>query len=142
MRGVANPETPRPRWALVGGGRVGSALHARLAGGPFEVLGPFGRDAPVPDADVVLLCVPDAEIAPAARAVRPGALVGHCSGATGLDVLAPHDAFGVHPLMTITGPETVFAGAACAIAATSERGRAAARALADALGMTSFEIAD
>src|SRR3954454_6476577 len=38
---------------------------------------------------VVLLCVPDAEIAAAAAVLtrRDGVLVGHCSGATGLEVL-------------------------------------------------------
>ena len=37
----------------------------------------------------------------AAAAVPPGVPVGHCSGATGLDVLAGHEAFGLHPLMTV-----------------------------------------
>ena len=32
---------------------------------------------------------------------RRGVPVGHCSGATGLDVLAGHEAFALHPLMTV-----------------------------------------
>jgi hypothetical protein len=68
--------------------------------------------------------VPDAEIAAAARAVPPrhGLLVGHCSGATGLDVLAPHEGFSLHPLMTVPREGAVLAGAGCAVA-----GRHAAR---------------
>ena len=36
---------------------------------------------------LVLLCVPDDAIAAAAAAIVPGPLVGHCSGASGLDML-------------------------------------------------------
>ena len=43
--------------------------------------------------------------------VSAGRLVGHCSGATGLDVLAPHEAFSLHPLMTVTAQGAQFAGA-------------------------------
>src|SRR3954452_25428713 len=83
------------RCAVVGRGRMGSALTAALALGE-----PLGRGADAADADVVLLAVPDAEIAAAAAAIAPGRLVGHLSGATTLDPLAPHEAFSLHPLMT------------------------------------------
>ncbi|HEX6389638.1 MAG TPA: Rossmann-like and DUF2520 domain-containing protein [Solirubrobacteraceae bacterium] len=132
--------------AIVGRGRMGTALAAALSACGHSVTGPLGRgrhDAPA-QAGVVLLCVPDAEIAAAAAAVppRPGLLVGHCSGATGLDVLAPHEALGLHPLMTVTGPGASFAGAGAAVAGTTERAHATARALAVSLGMRPFAVAD
>ena len=76
------------RLAIVGRGRLGNALAAALRGGPDAALGPFGRGYDGEGADVVLLCVPDGEIAAAASAIAAGPLVGHCSGATGLDPLA------------------------------------------------------
>jgi predicted short-subunit dehydrogenase-like oxidoreductase (DUF2520 family) len=92
----------------------------------------------------VLLCVPDGEIAAAAAAMAPrhGLLVGHCSGATGLGALAPHEALGLHPLMTVTAEGAAFAGAGCAVAGSTERALRTARSLAQALGMRPFPIAD
>jgi predicted short-subunit dehydrogenase-like oxidoreductase (DUF2520 family) len=87
--------------AIVGAGRLGAALAAALRRSGLEIDGPLGRGADPIGADAVLLCVPDAEIAAAAAAVTPGVPVGHCSGATGLDVLAGHEAFAFHPLMTV-----------------------------------------
>src|ERR1700749_2185293 len=108
---------------IVGPGRLGPARAAALnaAGGP--VVGPLGRGADGAGAGIVLLCVPDREIAGAARAVplREGLLVGHCSGAPGLDPLRPHEAFGLHPLMTVTHQGATFAGAGCAVAGTTLR---------------------
>ena len=76
------------------------------------------------------------------RPIAPGPLVGHCSGATGLDVLAPHEAFALHPLMTVTRAGADFAGAGCAIGGSTPRALDLARRLAAALGMRAFEIAD
>ena len=87
--------------AIVGAGRLGSALSAALDAAGYAVLGPLARGADARGATAVLLCVPDGEIAAAAAAVAPGPLVGHCSGATGLEPLAPHEAFSLHPLMTV-----------------------------------------
>ena len=87
--------------------------------------------------DVVLLCVPDAEIANAAAAVDAG-FVGHVSGATPLD----HVDFGLHPLQTVTGPEADFTGCGCAIAGSSPEALELARALALAVRMEPFEIDD
>jgi predicted short-subunit dehydrogenase-like oxidoreductase (DUF2520 family) len=123
--------------AIVGGGRLGRALTGALG-----ATGPFGRGHDGAGADVVLLCVPDAEVASAAGAIAPGPLVGHCSGATGLDVLTPHEAFGMHPLMTVTRRGAVFAGAGAAIAGSTPRALTVARQLAERLGMRPFEIAD
>lgn len=68
---------------VIGAGRLGTAQAAALHAAP-----PLGRNADPAGADLVLRCAPDAEIAAAAAAAAPGPLVGHCSGALGLDVLA------------------------------------------------------
>jgi predicted short-subunit dehydrogenase-like oxidoreductase (DUF2520 family) len=130
--------------AIVGRGRMGPALAGALSAAGHPVTGPFGRGADGADADIVLLCVPDAEIAAAARAIvaRDGLLVGHCSGATGLGVLAPHEAFGLHPLMTVTHVTAAFAGAGCAVAGSTDRAMQAARTLVRMLDMRPFAIAD
>jgi predicted short-subunit dehydrogenase-like oxidoreductase (DUF2520 family) len=135
------PFTPA-RCAIVGAGRLGRALAAALPAAGIEVDGPLGRGADGAGTGVVLLSVPDAEIAAAARCIGPGPLVGHCSGATGLDVLAPHEAFGLHPMMTVTAAGADFAGAGAAIGGTSDRALATARALAEALGLLPFAIDD
>jgi predicted short-subunit dehydrogenase-like oxidoreductase (DUF2520 family) len=125
---------------VVGSGRMGPALATALRAAGLEVTGPLGRGERCPhEADCVLLCVPDGEIANAARDVPPGPLVGHVSGATTLAPLAPHEAFSMHPLMTV--PAT-FQGAGAAVAGTTDRALATATALAEALGMRAFEIAD
>ena len=130
--------------AIVGRGRLGPALAAALDAAGRRVLGPLGRGADGADADVVLLCVPDAEIGAAARAVPPreGLIVGHCSGATGLDVLRPHEALGLHPLMTVTHAGAAFAGAGCAIGGSTLRALEVAESLAAAVGMRPFPVAD
>jgi predicted short-subunit dehydrogenase-like oxidoreductase (DUF2520 family) len=130
--------------AIVGRGRMGPALARALSAAGHPVIGPLGRGADGAGADVVLLCVPDAEIAAAAAAVAPrdGLLVGHCSGATGLDVLQPHEALGLHPLMTVTKERAAFAGAGCAVAGSTARAAATAEALAESLGMRPFDVAD
>jgi predicted short-subunit dehydrogenase-like oxidoreductase (DUF2520 family) len=129
--------------AIIGAGRLGTALAAALRAAGQRVDGPLGRGAAPTGAGTVLLCVPDGEIAATAAAVPRGPLVGHCSGATGLDVLDGHEAFSLHPLMTVpdgAGPG-VFAGAGCAVDGSSPRALAAAGALAAALGMRSTRVA-
>jgi predicted short-subunit dehydrogenase-like oxidoreductase (DUF2520 family) len=129
--------------ALVGAGRLGTALARALAEAGFAVTGPLRRGERPGGVDAVLLCVPDAEIASAAAGVAPGPLVGHCSGATGLAPLAGHEAFGLHPLMTVpAGGSARFAGAGCAVAGSTPRALAAALELAGALGMKAVEVAD
>jgi predicted short-subunit dehydrogenase-like oxidoreductase (DUF2520 family) len=130
--------------AIVGRGRMGPALARALSAAGHSVLGPLGRGADAAGASVVLLCVPDGQIAAAATAIPPrdGLVVGHCSGATGLDVLAPHEALGLHPLMTVTPEGAAFAGAGCAVAGSTDNARRTARALAHSLGMRPFEVAD
>ena len=80
---------------VIGSGRVGSAVSARLQ----------ERGLQLDDADpgLVLLCVPDRSIGEAAAYVAPGPWVAHVSGATPLAALAPHvRRFSVHPLQTFT----------------------------------------
>ncbi len=142
-------DTPfRSRLAIVGRGRLGGALvdsltrtDGRLPGG-IEVLGPLGRGYDGADADVVLLCVPDEEIETAARVIAPGRLVGHCSGATPLDVLAPHERFSLHPLMTVTATGARFGGAGAAVAGSSDRAQRLAHDLAEALELVPVHIAE
>ena len=124
--------------AVVGDGRMGRALVAALAG----AAGPFGRGFDGSEFDAVLLAVPDAQISVAAAAVLHGPMVGHCSGAHGLDVLVPHEAFGLHPLMTVTQAGATFAGAGAAVAGSTAAALAFAQALAAELGMHAVEIAD
>ncbi len=130
------------RLAVVGQGRLGTALSAALDERGCRLIGPLGRGADAGGADAVLLCVPDAEVPAAAAALAPGRLVGHCSGATGLAVLAPHEAFSLHPLMTVTAAGATFAGAGAAIAGSTPRALAFARSLAEALGMLPFELGE
>ena len=135
----------RPRVAVVGGGRLGTAFSAALSEAGWDVLGPLGRRADPRGCEVVLLCVPDSQIALAAAAVtpRPGLLVGHCSGATALGPLAPHEAFGLHPLMTVpAGGPTSFDGATAAVAGTTTRALEVAETLARSLGMSPVEVDD
>ena len=128
--------------AIVGQGRLGTALAAALREAGWPVEGPLGRRADPSGVDAVLLCVPDDQIVPAAELIAPGPLVGHCSGATGLDALAPHEAFSLHPLMTVTADGARFAGAGAAIAGATLRALELAKRLANALEMRPVEIAD
>ncbi len=128
------------RIAVVGPGRLGRAFADALR--PFANIDLQGRGATGADADLVLLCVPDGQIAAAAELIAPGRLVGHCSGATSLDVLHPHEAFGLHPLMTVTAAGAPFAGAGAAIGGTTPRARAAAAALAETLGLRAVVLDD
>ena len=122
---------------VVGAGRVGSAVAVRLRERGVEL-----RDG---DAELVLLCVPDAAIADVANTVAPGPWVAHVSGATPLAALAPHTRrFSVHPLQTFTrarGPEQLD-GAYAAVTADTEEARELGFELARTLGLEPFELAD
>ncbi len=136
-------DTPaRARLAIIGRGRVGNAFAGALARVGYEVSGPLSRGADGSGADAVLLCVPDGEIARAAAHVTPGPLVGHCSGATGLAELTPHEGFSLHPLMTVTAQGADFAGAGAAIDGTTPRALDLAAELAQALGMVPVQVAE
>ncbi len=127
------------RVAVVGAGRLGTALATALSDAGLKVEGPLRRgEVPSRDAGVVLLCVPDREIGSAAASIAPGPLVGHCSGVTTLEPLGSHPGFSLHPLMTIpAGGVASFPGVACAVS-----GDAVADSLARRLGMRPIAIAD
>ena len=132
--------------AVVGAGRLGTALTAALRAAGLSVTGPLGRAPDVSGASLALLCVPDGQIAAAAAAIAGGSqgmLVGHCSGATTLEELGDREAFSLHPLMTVPAgsPPSVFAGAAAAVEGSSPRALAAAEALAEQLGMRPMRVA-
>jgi predicted short-subunit dehydrogenase-like oxidoreductase (DUF2520 family) len=118
-------------------GRVGSAMGARLRERGLEL-----RDG---DAELVLLCVPDAAIAEVARSIAQGPWVAHTSGATPLDALDPHERrFGLHPLQTFTkrrGAEQLD-GAYAAISGETDEALRVGHWLARLLGLTPFELAD
>lgn len=129
---------------IVGQGRVGGALACALREAGHRVDGPVGRGEG-PAGDIVLLCVPDAEIGAAAAAVAGTArFAGHTSGATPLTALdaAGAEAFGLHPLQTIAGPDADLRGCGCAVAGATPEALALARRLAQDLGMHATELAD
>ena len=128
---------------VVGTGRVGAALAARLAERlPTRTT---GRELDCSEADLVLLCVPDRAIADVAAAIPVGPWVAHTSGATTLDALAPHGRrFSLHPLQTFTlarGPEQLD-GAWAAVTGKSEAALGAGYGLARLLRLNAFELAD
>ena len=133
-------ESTLERCAIVGAGRLGHALAAALRDAGLEVEGPLGRGAR-PEAPVVLLTVPDGEIRAAAEATQ-AQLIGHCSGATTLEVFGDREGFSLHPLMTVPEHGASFAGAGCAVAGTSDRALEVARGLAQALQMTAVDVLD
>ncbi|WP_218157682.1 Rossmann-like and DUF2520 domain-containing protein [Saccharopolyspora shandongensis] len=136
-------DLPEGPVAIVGQGRMGTALARSLRDAGTEIVGPLGRDPDVGNAPVVLLCVPDGAIADVAARLRLGIVVGHCSGATGLGVLGEHEGFSLHPLMTITrAAPASFDGCAAAIAGTTQRGSEVARKLAMSLGMRPIAVAE
>jgi len=122
--------------ALVGAGRLGGALGRLLAGAGYRIAAVVtrspataaaaarfvGAGEPTTDAgaaagaDIVLVTTPDDAIAAVcaslagAGALRPGALVAHCSGAHTLELLAPARAVGaeravLHPLQSVPSME-------------------------------------
>jgi predicted short-subunit dehydrogenase-like oxidoreductase (DUF2520 family) len=119
------------------GGRAGSAIAARLRERGVDLLEDGG--------DLVVLCVPDAVIADAARAIAPGPWLAHVSGTTPLAALDPHvRRFSVHPLQTLVksrGPEQLD-GAFAAVTAETAEARERADWLATTLGLEPFLLDD
>ena len=121
---------------VIGSGRVGSAVAARLRERGVRV------DA---EGELVLFCVPDDAITEVAAKTDVGPWVAHVSGATPLSALEPHRRrFSLHPLQTFTrarGPEQLD-GAWAAVTAESDAARATGYGLAEILGLRAFELAD
>ncbi|WP_404429969.1 DUF2520 domain-containing protein [Microbacterium lacus] len=128
---------------IVGRGRVGRALAAAFEAAGITVTGPTVRGESVPDGDLILVCVPDAEIARVIATLgdHPG-LVGHVSGATSLaDASAD---FSLHPLQTFAGSEgaEAFHGIGCAVAGRTPAALEVAEELAIRIGARPFRIDD
>ena len=151
------------RVAIVGPGRLGTAIAAALTQAGVAVDGPYGRRDPIAErlgprrprpgrrqrrqrrCRTRSCCVsrtPRSRPSPAS--IATGAPVGHCSGATTLDVLAPHERFSLHPLMTVPAdaPADVLAEAGAAVAGSTPRALALALALAQRLAMRPIEIVE
>lgn len=120
---------------IVGPGRMGAALASALSEAGVAVRGPLGRGADAAGAAVVILCVPDREIAAASHALTHGAIVGHVSASADIELLVPHERFTLHPLLSVVGAGASFAGAACAVDGSTPRAVDVARALAGRLQM-------
>jgi predicted short-subunit dehydrogenase-like oxidoreductase (DUF2520 family) len=122
---------------VIGAGRVGSAIAARLR--------ERGIDAGSDEPELVLLCVPDRAIADVAQTTATGPWLAHVSGATPLAALEPHERrFVLHPLQTFTrdrGAEQLD-GAFAAITAETEEALRVADWLARVLGLEPFPLAD
>ncbi len=126
---------------------MGTALTTALFEAGYRTDGPAGRGA-VPAGEVILLCVPDAEIHSAAAAVAGAArFVGHTSGATSLEALEPAarggaELLGLHPLQSLADDHASLRGIGCAVAGSSPAAEAAATVIANDLGMSPFVIDD
>ncbi len=163
-----DPAPARLTVGIVSAGRVGSALGAALERAGHVVFGvaaisdasvqraqnrlPDSQILPVEEiaarSELLLLAVPDTELAGLARglasakAVRPGTIVAHTSGANGVGVLAPLTELGamplaIHPAMTFTGHDEDLSrlGNACfGITAADEIGYAIGQALVIEMG--------
>jgi predicted short-subunit dehydrogenase-like oxidoreductase (DUF2520 family) len=128
---------------VVGAGRVGSAVAARL--GERVSTRVVGRDLACLDSDLVLLCVPDRSIAEVAAAIPLGPWIAHTSGACTLDTLDPHTRrFSLHPLQTFVsdrGPEQLD-GAWAAVSGESSPAIETGFGVARLLGLTPFPLDD
>jgi predicted short-subunit dehydrogenase-like oxidoreductase (DUF2520 family) len=138
-----------PALAIIGAGQIGRAIHhtARAEGIDSRLAGRADALQACEGADAALLCVPDAAIEEACEAIAAAPLrfVGHTSGVAGPDPLrsataSGAEAFGLHPLQTITGDNPELIGAACAVSGSTPAALALARSLARRLGMRPFEL--
>ena len=128
---------------VVGPGRVGTAVAARLAESlPTRLT---GHELETGDADLVVLCVPDRAVPEVAAAIPPGPWLTHTSGARTLAALDPHvRRFGLHPLQTFVrdrGPEQLD-GAWAAVSGEDDEALRAGFRLAALLRLRPFELDD
>jgi predicted short-subunit dehydrogenase-like oxidoreductase (DUF2520 family) len=152
MRELERDDIPSPLSAapliVVGRGRVGRSLAAAAERAGIEV-GLVSHEVveSIPPGAAVLLCVPDEAIGEVCARLKDAApaFVGHLSGATTLEALAPAadrgaGTFSLHPLQSFADGETPVEGTPTAIAGSTEESLANARSLAEALGMRPFEV--
>jgi predicted short-subunit dehydrogenase-like oxidoreductase (DUF2520 family) len=97
---------------IIGAGRAGTSLACALRAVGRDVDGPLRRGVDLASAskgaEVLVLAVPDDEIAHVAAAVdpSPSCAVVHLSGSLGLDVLGPHPRrASMHPLVPLPNAE-------------------------------------
>ncbi|WP_414975598.1 Rossmann-like and DUF2520 domain-containing protein [Gordonia sp. (in: high G+C Gram-positive bacteria)] len=165
---------PRLKVGIVSAGRVGTALGEALTRAGHQVVAvhavsdasrdraqrrlPSARIATVPQvvsaSDLIVLAVPDTELAAVAetvaRSVRPGQMVAHTAGSQGVGVLAPIAETGamvlaLHPAMTFvgTGEDTERLSSSCfGITAADGIGEAVATSLVEEMGGTPVLIAE
>ncbi len=156
---------------IVGAGRVGAVLGARLRASGYPVVAVAARSEAsllrartflpgvlvldpvevVGASEVLVLAVPDDSLAAVAQElaphVRPGQLVLHTSGRHGRAVLAPLAEVGArtaafHPAMTFTGSD-VDVDRPCVIGlTTTDADRATVETLAEAVGGTPVHVAE
>lgn len=155
----------RPRTAILGAGRVGTALTRalRAAGYPAVVVpqSPAGwaraKALHLPtlhwfpvDAEVMFLCVPDGKIRSlcdvlvAEGRVFRGRIMAHCAGALGLDALVPAQRHGahagsLHPLTSVPSAQTSLEGVYAAIDGDAKAVRVLS-AMARDMGMRPFSL--
>ncbi|MBC8089081.1 MAG: DUF2520 domain-containing protein [Phycisphaerae bacterium] len=132
--------SPALHYAVIGAGRLGHALSGALREAGAVVSGPLGRGEPVPECDVVLLCVPESAIALVSAALPTGPCVGHCSASFPMEALAPHERFVAHPLLPITKAGADFRGAVCATDGSTTRALEIAEQLARTVGMRPVRV--
>jgi predicted short-subunit dehydrogenase-like oxidoreductase (DUF2520 family) len=132
---------------IIGAGRAGGSLARALRTVGHDVDGPL-RDVDLATAavgaDVLVLAVPDDELAHVAAAVAPNpdCVVAHLSGSLGLDVLAPHARrASLHPLVPLpnadVGAQRLLDGVTLAVA-----GDRVACELGESLGARLVVVAD
>jgi len=142
-----------PPLAVIGPGRVGRSLGRAASEAGLRVSLSGRRDALAAgeQAEIALLCVPDASIGDACEAIAPAVpplrYVGHTSGATGLEALGATStrgarAFSLHPLQTIPDGDSSLAGTPCAIAGSDAEALRVATSLATRLGLRPFPLDD
>lgn len=133
---------------IIGPGRVGRSLAAAIGDGRVELR---GRAEGLGDlaGRIVLLCVPDGAIARVSEQIGAAgespALIGHTSGATGLDALSgagTEGSFSVHPLQTVPDGKTDLGGCPAAIAGSGPAALEVAARIAKSAGMKPFEVSE
>ena len=156
---------------IVGAGRVGAVLGARLRASGYPVVAVAARSeasllrartflpgVPVLDpvevvraSEILVLAVPDDSLAHVAEElaphVRPGQLVLHTSGRHGRDVLAPLAERGArtaafHPAMTFTGSDVDVDRTCVTGLTTTDEDRTEVETLASAVGGTPVHVAE
>jgi predicted short-subunit dehydrogenase-like oxidoreductase (DUF2520 family) len=135
---------------IVGGGRVGNALSVALRNGGVAVEGPAPRGQ-VPNAETILLCVPDRAISSVASQVASRVrFLGHTSGSQDLSVLdcahrAGAQVFSLHPSQTFSGSPRdpdLLNGSSCAISGSTQLALGVATQLAGAIGLSCFAVSE